>query len=79
MGVFNFLSMKIENSSQYNAVLKKIDVLLDKEVLNDRQSDMLKDLLTAVDHYQMKLYKTQLPAEVKLVNDFLKIQQMLMN
>ncbi len=73
------MKMKIENSNQYNEVLKKIDDLLDRDMLNDRQSDMLKILLSAVDLYQMKLYKNQLPAQIKLVNDFTKIQQILKN
>ncbi len=73
------MKMKIENSFQYNEVLKKIDDLLDKDMLNDRQSDMLKTLLSAVDLYQMKLYKNRLPAVIKLVNDFMKSQQILKN
>ena len=73
------MKMTIENSFQYNEVLKRIDDLLDKDMLNDRQSDMLKTLLSAVDLYQMKLYKNQLPASIKLVNDFMKAQQILKN
>ncbi|MFM7022053.1 MAG: hypothetical protein ACKOXB_03680 [Flavobacteriales bacterium] len=73
------MKLRIENSSQYNEVLKKIDYLLDKDMLNDRQSDMLKTLLSAVDLYQMKLYKNQLPASIKLVNDFMIAQQIFKN
>ncbi len=81
MSVFNFNlhSMKIQTANQYNEVLKRIDDLLDLSVLNPSESAMLKALLQAVDHYQLKIFNKRIPAQYKLVNEYIKMEKVLKN
>ncbi len=71
--------MKIQSATQYNEILKKIDDLLDLNALSKQQSDILKALLQAVDHYQLKIFNRRLPAQYKLVNEYMKLENVLKN
>jgi hypothetical protein len=71
--------MKIVTANQYNEVLKRIDSLLDLSVLNPNESAMLKALLQAVDQYQLKIFNKRIPAQYKLVNEYIKMEKVLKN
>jgi len=71
--------MKIATANQYNEVLKRIDSLLDLSVLNPNESAMLKALLHAVDQYQLKIFNKRIPAQYKLVNEYIKMEKVLKN
>ena len=71
--------MKIQTVNQYNEILKKIDSLLDLSDLNSNESAMLKMLLHAVDQYQLKIFSKRIPAQYKLVNEYIKSEKVLKN
>jgi len=71
--------MKIVTANQYNEVLKRIDSLLDLSVLNPNESAMLKALLQEVDQYQLKIFNKRIPAQYKLVNEYIKMEKVLKN
>lgn len=71
--------MKIQTVNQYNEILKKIDSLLDLSDLKPNESEMLKTLLHAVDQYQLKIFNKRIPAQYKLVNEYIKMEKALKN
>jgi len=71
--------MKIQTVNQYNEILKKIDSLLDLSDLKPSESEMLKTLLHAVDQYQLKIFNKRIPAQYKLVNEYIKMEKALKN